>query len=196
MSTLSSNTSGKRLAKLAAAQQVLFHTDDLALMFDIHNENTLRVTLSRYGKEGILHRIKRGLYSIIPPEKIHPHILGAACLHRFCYLGAESVLRNDGYILQSMDAITFFSDVSRRFSMLEHRFVVRQLSDRFLHNQTGIKETDGIFVASPERAIADLLYIDPWYHFDRPIDWKKIFTMQREIGYPPTPHRYVDSTHQ
>ena len=163
------------------------------MLFGVPNANTLRVTLHRLTKAGILYRVQRGLYSIFPLENADPITLGAACLHRYCYLTTESVLRDAGYILQSMDAVTFASGVSRRFEIAGHRYVSRRLHPRFLHNSEGIVRTDGILRASPERAIADMLYIDPWYHFDRPVHWGTIRAMQKVIGYPLTPHRYAAS---
>jgi predicted transcriptional regulator of viral defense system len=180
------------MALLAATEQAVFHIGDLATILGIANENTLRVTLHRLVRDGILHRIRRGLFSTIPIGKIHPVVLGNACLHRYAYLSTESVLRDEGYIVQSVDTITFVSGVSRRFEVCGQRFVSRRLHARFLHNQEGIIESGCCFRAQPERAIADMLYFDPWYHFDRPVDWDAIRVLQQKIGYPLTPHRYVD----
>lgn len=193
MSTSSKYISGRRIARLAATERRLFHTDDLAVLLGIQNPNTLRVTLSRLVRAGILHRVQRGLLSMLPLGKIDPAELGEACLHRFCTLTTESVLHDEGYILQSVDAVTFVSDVSRRFEILGHRFVSRRLHARFLQNLQGIGRGMGVLRATPERAIADMLYFDPWYHFDRPVPWARVRALQEEIGYPLTPHRYADS---
>lgn len=192
MSTSYKNITGKRIALLAATEQPLFHSADLAVLLGIKNANTLRVTLHRLTCAEILHRIQRGLYSLLPPKKIDPILLGSACLHRFSYLTTESVLRDEGIILQSMDVTTFVSGVSRRFEVQGHRFVSRRLHARFLHNQQGIQRSRGILRATPERAIADMLYLDPWYHFDRPVNWARVRALQEKIGYPFTPHRYAD----
>ena len=178
---------------LASAGQPLFHANDLAELLRIPNANTLRVTLHRLVRAKVLRRVWRGLYGILPAEVIDPAMLGSACLHRFCYLTTESVLRDEGYILQSMDAVTFASGVSRKFTAGGRRFVSRRLHPRFLHNQQGIITAGGVFRATVERAIADMLYFDPWYHFDRPVNWKRVRSMQNIIGYPLTPHRYADS---
>ncbi len=161
------------------------------MLLGIDNANTLRVTLYRLTQAGVLHRIHRGLYSLLPSDRIDPSLLCAASLHRFCYLTTESVLRSEGYILQSMDAFTFVSDVSRRYEVREHRVISRRLHPRFLHNQEGIIRKNGILQATLERAIADMLYFDPWYHFDRPVYWARIAALQETIGYPRTPHRYA-----
>jgi hypothetical protein len=144
-------------------------------------------------RAGILHRIQRGLYSILTPEQIDLVTLGSACLHRFCVLTTESVLRDEGYILQSIDAVTFVSGVSRRFVVAGHRIVSRRLHPRFLHNLAGLEWGSGVLRAMPERAVADMLYFDPWYHLDRPVDWPAVRALQQEIGYPLTPHRYAHS---
>ncbi len=156
------------------------------------NPNSLRVTLYRLAQAKILHRLQRGLYSLIPPQKLMPEQLAIAYLHRFCYLTTESVLRDAGIIFQSINALTFASSVSRRFAVDKQRIISRKLSDPFLQNLTGLSMQGGILRASPERAIADMLYFDPKYHFDAPIDWKRIRQLQKQIGYPLTPDRYVD----
>lgn len=194
MSTSLRNTSARRIARLAASGQQIFHIHDLAQLLQIPNENSLRVTLHRLMQAGILYHIQRGLYSLVPIENLDPLSLGIACLHRFAYLTTESVLRDEGYILQSTEAFTFVSSVSRTFVAGRHRYISRRLHPRFLHNQAGMQQNRGIRRATADRAIADMLYFDPWYHFDRPVRWKRIATLQNDIGYPPTPHRYADPT--
>lgn len=194
MSTSYKNVSAQRMSVLVSSQQQLFHTHDLAILFGIHSANTLRVTLHRLTQAKVLHRLQRGLYSILPPEKIDPILIGNAGLHRFSYLTTESVLRDEGYILQDIDVITFASSVSRTFEIAGHHFVSRRLHPRFLQNLEGIKKNTGVMRATVERAIADMLYFDPWYHFDHPVDWERVSAVQKEIGFPLTPHRYADST--
>lgn len=193
MRTSSGNTSAQRLSALIKTGRNLFHTDDLALLWQIRNPNTLRITLARAAKDGWLYRIRRGLYSLRPAEEIEPELLGTACLHRYCYVSTETILRDAGIILQSISAITFASSVSRCWEAGGSRFISRRLSERFLMNATGIEAKNGALRATSDRAIADMLYFDPWYHFDRPFDWKSVMLLQREIGYPLTPNRYVDS---
>ncbi|MDD5054823.1 MAG: type IV toxin-antitoxin system AbiEi family antitoxin domain-containing protein [Candidatus Peribacteraceae bacterium] len=193
MSTLSKNVTAKRIASLAATGVTLFHTADLALLFGIRNPNTLRVTISRYLRSGLLYRVHRGLYSLRTPQEIDPVTLGAACLHRYCYLSTETVLASEGFILQNIDATTFVSGVSRRFTMSGHRYVSRRLKSEFLHHPAGISMVNGVLTASPLRALADLLSFDPHYHIDHPVPWDELRTLQQTIGYPLTPNRYVDS---
>ena len=64
-------------------------------------------------------------------------------------------------------------------------FLFRQLKDEYLINPTGVVNQNGVFVATTERAVADMLYFNPRYHFDVPerIDWKKVKFIQKEVGY-------------
>lgn len=190
MSTLKSNITANRIALLAKTGERIFHTEDLANLWSVQNKNTLRVTLKRYVDNGLIYRIYRGFYSLIPIGEIDPVLIGARALHRFCYLSTETILRHEGYILQSVDYFTFISSKSLGFIIDGHKFKSRQLDEKYLYNPEGILLKDGVKVATTERAICDILYFNPNYHFDRPIDWRKIRSMQKRIGYPLTTHRY------
>jgi len=50
----------------------------------------------------------------------------------------------------------------------------------------GIVHQNGVFTADTERAVADMLYFNPKYHFDVPesIDFDKVRLIQKEVGYP------------
>jgi len=65
-------------------------------------------------------------------------------------------------------------------------FRFRKLKAAYLYNPTGITNQNGVFVASPDRAVADMLYYNPRYHFDVPgsIDFDRVKLIQKEIGYP------------
>lgn len=193
MSTLRNNISAQRMALLARKQEVIFHVDDLANLWGITDRNTLRVTLKRYTDNKLLHRIYRGFYSLYPILELDPIVLGAKALHQFCYLSTETILWRKGFISQAPSVYTFVSSMSRQFSIDTHRFKSRRLSDRYLYQPAQLITQNGIKVATPERAIADMLYFNPAFHFDRPVLWAKIKKIQKEIGYPLTPHRYDPS---
>jgi len=198
MSTVKNNIKYKkgsykdRFAKLANLNLIVFHTGDLANLWQITNTNTLHTTLKRYAKEGLIIRIYRGLYSLRPISQIDPTFLGAKALHKYAYVSTETILFQAGIINHSISQITLVSSSSRKFSIGENNYFVRKLADRFLYQDIGIFEDDGIKKATPERAVADLLYFNPKVHLDneKMIDWKKVKQLQRQIGYPLTFERY------
>lgn len=192
MSTLKNNikhknsSSRQRFADLARLGLLLFHVDDLANLWQIQNANTLRTTLKRYTQDGLIIRVYRGLYSLLPIEKIDPYLLGVKALHCYAYVSTETVLAREGIIFQDISQITLVSPHSKKFQIGNNSYSSRQLADKFLFNDIGITNKDGVLMASLERAVADILYFNPRYHFDAgdSIDWQKVRAIQRQIGYP------------
>lgn len=175
----------QRFAKIAGLGEVVFHADDLANLWRIQNKNTLHTTLTRYVQAGLLNRIYRGFYSIIPLDKINPFLIGVKALHGYAYVTTETILARAGAILQDIGKITLAGGNSRQFSIGEWNFRSRKLKDKFLFNPEGISSEQGILTASPERAAADMLYFNPNFYFDnrKVLDWKKVKELQKKIGY-------------
>ncbi len=165
--------------------QNLFHTQDLALLWEIENRNTLYTTIKRYVKKGVLIRIQKGFYSKVPIKQLNPIKLGMSFLHSFCYLSTESILTKEGVISQDIPHITLISDKSKKFKIKDNSYISRQMKGKFLFNETGIIEENGIKKATLERAVADMIYYDFNYHFDGPnlINWKKVKKIQKEVGF-------------
>lgn len=178
-----------RIAILARQPHPLFHAHDLCLLWGLKNKNTLYTLLKRYTQRGLLFRVYKGLYSLLPIEKLDPPLLGLKALHGFAYVSTETILIQAGIMSQVGYAYTLISDCSRHFQIGPHQFRSRQLRDRYLYNPAGIVEENGILKATVERAVADLLYFNPKAYFDgyKMVDAKKVRAFQKEIGYPLTP---------
>ncbi len=161
--------------------RVLYHSQDLAVLWGINNPNTLYTTIKRYVKRGVLIKIYKGFYSIKPINKIDSLSLGLTALHRYGYLSTESILVKKGIIFQDIKYLTLISDISKKFELNGNKFLVRKMKPEYLHNNIGITNR----IASLERAIADMLYFNPDYHFDakKLIDWKKVEKIKKIIGY-------------
>jgi hypothetical protein len=65
-------------------------------------------------------------------------------------------------------------------------YLFRKLKPVYLNNPAGVLNQNGILVATPERAVADMLYFNPRYHFDAPesVDFEMVRSIQKEVGYP------------
>ncbi len=163
----------------------IFHTNDLSLLWKISNKNTLYTTIKRYVQKGVLIPIYQGLYSTLPLSQLDPLELGRAIIHKYTYLSTETVLAEAGVISQATYAYTFVSSQSKKVSIGTVSYLFRQLKDEYLNNPAGIRNRNGVFIATPERAAADLLYFNPKYHFDMPesIDFKEVASIQQEVGY-------------
>jgi len=163
----------------------LFHTADLSLLWGVTNNNTLYTTIKRYLNKGVLIPIHKGFYSTVPADQINPYNLMQGYLHRYCYISCETVLISHGVIFQKGNYITAVSQVSKKFTLANNDFFVRKLKDDHLYNDRGVVGNDGVMIAGLERAVADMLYYSPRYHFDnrKIINWKMVRKIQREVGY-------------
>lgn len=144
----------------------LFHTQDLAVLWGVHNRNTLYTTIKRYVQNGILIKIIKGLYSTVPLSHIDKYALGSALIHKFCYVSCETILAQEGVINQDIIPITFVSSVSQRIEINGTEYVYRRLKPEILFDPIGVEKRDGYFTASRRRAISDMLYFNPKYYFD------------------------------
>jgi predicted transcriptional regulator of viral defense system len=182
-----------RFAALARMGEVVFHARDAAVIWGITNTNTLHTILSRYARAGLLFRLHNGLYSIKPLRELDPLLIGSKAIHGFCYASTETILARAGIIGQQVSRITFAGRVSRQFQLAGHNFRLRRLADKYLFNDAGILREGHVRIASPARAIADMLYFNPRYHFDASahIDWSAVNRIQRDVGYKITRRKHL-----
>jgi len=173
-----------RIAILLKQNRQMFHTADLGLLWEIENKNSLLTFIKRYVKKKILFRVHKGFYTVKPIEEINPIELGLGYLHRYAYLSTEYVLAESGVISQQIDKITFVSNISKRFTLAKHEYVVRKMSDKFLYSDVGLEKIRDINRATVERAVVDLLYFNPKAYFDNRalINWDRVYQIQKEIG--------------
>ena len=174
-----------KIRQIANSGEVIFRDTDLAVIWGMVNKNTLYTTIKRYTQQGLLERVRQGIYSIKSPDTLNPDVIGAKILHEYCYVSVETVLEREGILKQKIRNITFVSGSSKKFSVGIHSFSSRQMKDNFLYNSIGIYAKDGINYASASRAVADLLYFNPKYYFDASlnINWEKVKEIQKIIGY-------------
>lgn len=182
-----------RFATLARMGETVFHARDAAVIWGITNVNTLHTILSRYVRAGLLFRLQNGLYSVKPPHELDALLVGTKAIHGFCYVSTETVLSRVGLIQQHLSHITLVSTASRKFTLAGHAFRSRRMADAYLFNETGIAREGSIRIASPARAVADMLYFNPRYHFDASahIDWDEVNRIQAIVGYPVTKRKKI-----
>jgi hypothetical protein len=174
-----------RIDTLLKLKEKLFHTNDLALLWQITNKNTLYTTIKRYIQKGVLIPIHKGFYSTIPIDQLDPFKLAIGYLHQFAYISCETVLIREGIIFQKENYFTLVSGISKKFSIINHFYLVRQFKNNYLYNGRGIDNINGVMTANIERAVADMLYFNSQFYFDnkKKINWKKVKKIQEEVNY-------------
>ena len=175
-----------RMSKLLASTQVLFHTNDLAMLWGLTNRHTLHIAIHRYLKQGVLFPVYRGLYATKPLDVIDPRLIGLSIIHAYSYLSCERILADEGIIPQKIIGFTYVSGKSKTITVAGNVFRYRTLRDCFLYHPAGVyMDAVGVRMATVARAIADLLYFNPRYTLDTrgTIDWKAVKVMQKEVGF-------------
>lgn len=170
---------------LLQSGQKIFTTSDLALLWNILNRQTLLITIQRYVKRGILNRIYKGLYSAIPINQLNKYEIACAIGGSFSYVSGETILSKEGLILQDVKKITLFGKKAKELKIGDNIYLCRYLNNKYLLNRTGINDEKGYSIATVERALADLQYINPKFFIDNDIaiDIDKINILNKEIGY-------------
>lgn len=174
-----------KVGALLQVDRQIFGSNDLAILWNISNRNTLLKTIERYVKKNILFRIYKGLYSTVPVEKLDKYLLGCAVAGSFSYVSAESVLIDNGIILQEGHAITLFGTKSKNIVIGENRYICRYLNLKYLLNRAGIENRNGYDIATVERAVADIEHINSMYYMDNElsIDRCSVNKLKETLGY-------------
>ncbi len=156
-------------AALLKQNRKIFSTDDLALLWNISNRNTLLTTIKRYLNKNILYSLRKGLYSVAPPETLSPYSLGTAYIAGFCYLSLQTILSKHGLINQYPRVITLIGSRSRSFSIAGNSYLCQKMAPKYLNNLEGIELYRSFPIATIERAIVDMLYYNQNFYFDQDI---------------------------
>ncbi len=195
MYIINKHTKNDRFARLAAMGEQVFHIDDLANIWGISNKHTLRITLSRYTKAGMLKRVYRGLYAIRELDTIDPHLVGVKVIHGPAYISCETILFEHGIINQLPTAISIISGQSKEFFIGGQRYKSRKIKPQYLFNDAGIQIINNVRTATLERALADMYYYHPHKVIDaydsNLIDWKKYNEIVETMGYTAQINKHV-----
>lgn len=175
----------KKLQKLIETPKNVFTTQDLAVLWDIQDKNTLWTTIKRYVADAKLYRIKKGVYSKLPLNKLNDYEVACALCGPLSYITLETVLSKAGATFQNIIPIVLAGQKSQTIKVGDKVVRCKQLKPELLVNRAGIEDTETFSQATPERAMADLLYYKPKYYLDNPlaVDQKKVQEIKTEVNY-------------
>ncbi len=122
--------------------------------------------LSRWVKDGRLIQLRRGLYTLAPVwRKVEPHpFLIANRLQRGSYVSAQSALAFHGMIPEYVPVVTSVGQgrpetVRNPLGAFQFNHLARQLL--FGYSQVEVAPKQLAFMASPEKALLDLIHLTP-----------------------------------
>ncbi len=150
--------------------KTVFSLQEIVKLFPNISYKNLKRRLSYYVTTGRLKKLRKNVYAkmnynpLEVPQK--PYLTS--------YISLESVLEKE------KSSIFSVSYISRTINVDGNKIVYRKLPKKVFSNKKEIKETDGYFIASPERAFTDAVYIYKNYHFNdlKSFDWEKIMELK------------------
>jgi predicted transcriptional regulator of viral defense system len=152
--------------RLALFDKPFWSVADLQKVLGYKSRETLLVALHRLARQGVLVRVRRGIYrvSIRPGDTA----VLANLLYRPSYLSFESALSRFGVLSQIPYTVTLATIRRSKRTILDGTDVeYRQLrADLFF----GYRIDNGLEIAEPEKALLDSLYLMKRGKLDLPLD--------------------------
>ena len=131
-----------------------YSLSDLEKIFGLGRES-LRVALTRLTRSGAIRRIGRGLY-VLPDQPINPERI-ATMLYTPSYISFESALARYGIVSQIPYTVTVATKKKPKKMTLAGQLVeFRQLKEPLFFGYTLV---EGVYLAYPEKALLDQLYL-------------------------------------
>lgn len=142
----------------------LFETG-LLLAGDV-DPNNVRRQISRWMTAGKLYQLRRGLYALAPPyQKTIPHpFLVANRLVRASYVSLQAALAYYGLIPEHVPVVTSVTTVRPvEYETPLGHYAFRHVKQSLFYGYHPVEVDDGqtAFVAAPEKALLDLVYLQP-----------------------------------
>jgi predicted transcriptional regulator of viral defense system len=146
------------------ADEPVFRTGFLASSGE--SLSTIRLQLSRWVKAGRLIQLTKGLYTLAEPYRKrapHPFVLANA-IRKASYVSLQSALGHFGMIPEHVPTVT--SVTTQRPARQETpvgRFLFRHIKTSWFsgYKQVDLGSPQKAFVATPEKALLDLVYLTP-----------------------------------
>jgi predicted transcriptional regulator of viral defense system len=162
------------LSKILRCKSTVFNFKDISLLWAETDRNLIKRRINYYVKTGKLYSIRKGLYA---KDKNYNKFELATKIYIPSYISFETVLAQTGVIFQFYPQIFVASYLTREIEIEGQKYSFRKVKDIILTNHTGLEFKETYWIASPERAFLDLLYLNKNYHFDNldPLNKEKIF---------------------
>lgn len=161
----------------------IFTFKELLANKSLINKETLKVgnfarNISYAISVGKLLHLRRSIYS---RDHNYSKLELATKIYKPAYISFETVLQSEGIIFQNYTSITVATYKTLNIICDKNKIRFRKLKDDVLYNSLGIINVGNYHVASKERAMLDLLYLNKKYFFDnlREIDWSSLKKMSK-----------------
>lgn len=161
------------LVFLLKSKKTIFTIHDLALIWNMNKPEYIKKKIYRYIKSGKIHSVRKGIYS---KDEKYDKLELAGRIFTPSYISFETVLAKEGIIFQYYSQVFIASYLSRELIIDLQSYVFRKMKNPILNNTLGIEYRNDYYIASPERAFLDTIYLNKEYYFDNPnnLNWTRV----------------------
>lgn len=141
----------------------VFRLIDVSMLTKEVNFISLNKSLNYFVKTNKIQNPRKGIYTKANYDKEE-----MACrVFIPSYISLDYVLQKAGIIFQYNPQITSISYLSRNIDVENVEYSYRKIKDEIMVDMTGIdRRSNGVNIASPERAFLDSLYLNGEQYFD------------------------------
>ncbi|GHV69025.1 hypothetical protein FACS1894199_17150 [Bacteroidia bacterium] len=154
-------------------KRTVFRLKDVALLLGETTFTPLNLSLNYFVRTGKLQNPRKGIYC--KPDCNKEEL--ACRVFTPSYISLEYVLQQAGVVFQYDSRITSVSYLSREIEIENQTFSFRKIKNELLVATQGIERQEtGVNIATPERALLDMLYLNGEMYFDNlnPLNLRKI----------------------
>jgi len=146
-------------------KRTVFKLIDIAQLTGEVNLLSLNNKLNYHVRTGRLLNPRKGIYA----KEIYDPLELSCIIYTPSYISLEYVLQKYGVIFQYDPRITLVSYLSRSILINEMNLNFRKIKSDILLNTEGImRQANHVNIATPERALLDLMYLNSQYYIDKP----------------------------
>jgi len=157
------------IAKIINAEQTVWTIPELKILLWIENKYTISKILQVMKKKWLLSCP----YRWVRCRKNWNYIEFWAKIKSKSYISLQTVLQKNGIIFQDRsDTVTLLSDNFLTKKIGNLNIEIHKIKSTILSNPIGIINNWTYQIASPERAVCDMLYLDRNFYFDNPNNLK------------------------
>ncbi|MEK9166717.1 MAG: hypothetical protein AAB836_00255 [Patescibacteria group bacterium] len=162
--------------ELLRSKQTVFSFKELILLWGNLEVKTAKSRVNYYVRKGQLYHIRRGLYG---KDKNYDRYELANKIFSPSYISFETVSGAAGLTFQYYSQIFLASYQTRELICDDQKFSFKTIKDSILLDTTGIEKRESYYIASPERAFLDMIYLHPTYYFDNlsTLNWEKVYAI-------------------
>ena len=153
----------KYLKTLIESKNTVFTTSELKILLKIKNASQLNVNLQTIKKQNIVKNLWYGIRTLNNYDKLEL----ASKLRKNSYISLEYVLQKSGIIFQSYEkTITLAGNNTFTKEIDWLNFEFHKIKPSILTNPLWLVYTWKYYIATPERAICDMIYLYKNITFD------------------------------